>query len=45
MESKTPFWKGLVFALIVLAAAFLIGYAIYTGGNLPNEEILFDTVQ
>lgn len=35
MENKTPFWKALVFALVALVSAFLIGYIIYTGGNLP----------
>lgn len=36
MESKTPFWKGLVFALIMLILAFLVAYAIYTGSKLPT---------
>jgi len=36
MENKAPLWKAIVFIAVALSSAFLIGYMIYTGGNLPT---------
>ena len=35
MEKKTPIWKCIAFVAIALIASFVLGYVIYTCGNLP----------
>ena len=36
MKNNISLWKRIAFIGITLLIAFVIGYALYTGGNLPE---------
>lgn len=38
-NNKTPIWKCIAFVAIALVASFVLGYIIYTYGNLPPIEL------
>ena len=44
MQTKLSFWKAVIFSVVALFVALLIGYAVYVGDKaFPEGEPIFTT--